>query len=142
MRVYAGLILGTDLAHNWAWKASGIVMRVRQETVPVLKHRKSAMSTELYIAVMAGVVLSLFLMVGEIVFMRKRVARIRTRLVHFYQSGRVPSFLAGIFAIVGFFLLQPVIIGYLVVMALDGVDPNFSISVIRQMRQVLTMVTG
>jgi hypothetical protein len=87
---------------------------------------------------MAGVVLSLFLMVSEIVFMRKRVSGIRTRLMNFYRSGRFLRFFIDLFAISAFFLLQPVVIGYLVVMALDNVHPGFSDSVIRGIRQALT----
>ncbi len=95
------------------------------------------MNIELYVAIMAGVVLSLFLMVSEIVFMRKRVSKIRTRLVNFYQSGRFLRFLIELFAISAFFLLQPVLIAYLVVMALDNVHPGFSDSVIREIWQAL-----
>lgn len=100
------------------------------------------MSTELYIAVMAGMVLAFFLMVSEIVFMRKRVVNIRARLAHFYRSGRWFRFSFGIVAICAFFLVQPVIVGYLVVMALDQVDPHFSISVMRQMRHAFMAVTS
>ena len=44
------------------------------------------MNIELYIAIMAGFVLSFFLMVSEIVFMRKRLVGIRAYLRHLYQS--------------------------------------------------------
>ena len=100
------------------------------------------MNIELYVAVMAGVVLSLFLMVSEIVFMRKRVSKIRVRLMHFYQSGRFLRFFLGLFAIAVFFLIQPVIVGFLVVMALDNLNPHFSDSVIREIRQVLAAMFG
>lgn len=100
------------------------------------------MHIELYVAVMAGVVLSLFLMVSEIVFLRKRVSKIRTRLLYFYQSGRYPRLFIDLFAIAAFFLIQPVIVGFLVVMALDNLNPHFSDSVIREIRQVLTAMFG
>ncbi len=95
------------------------------------------MNIQLYVAIMAGVVLSLFLMVSEIVFLRKRVSRIRSRLTYFYRSGRFLRFFVGIFAISAFFLVQPLIVGFLVVMALDNVHPDFSDSVIRGIRQIL-----
>ena len=95
------------------------------------------MNIELYIAIMAGVVLSLFLMVSEIAFLRKRISGIRTRLKYFYQSGRFIRLFISIFAISVFFLAQPVIVGSLVVMALDNIHPGFSDSVIRGIRHVL-----
>jgi hypothetical protein len=100
------------------------------------------MNIELYVAIMAGVVLSLFLMVSEIVFLRKRVAGIRKRMEYFYQSGKYIKFFLSIFAIAAFFLIQPLIVGALVVMALDNLNPHFSSSVIREIRQVLMSIIG
>ena len=92
------------------------------------------MKIELYIAIMAGVVLSLFLMVSEIVLLRKRFAMIRKRLIHHYLAGRKVRFFLGIFAIAVFFLVQPLIVALLVMAALDDVDPHFSVSVFRQLK--------
>lgn len=100
------------------------------------------MKTELFIAFMAGVILSLFLMVGEIAALRKHASRIRTRLLRFYQSGRTLRFLIEISAIAAFFLVQPVIVALLVIMALDNLNPNFSEYVIQQLRRVLMTITG
>ena len=96
------------------------------------------MNIQLYVAIMAGVVLSLFLMVSEIVFLRKRASKIRNRLTYLYRSGRFLRFFVGMFAISAFFLVQPLIVGFLVVMALDNVHPDFSDSVIRGIQHVFT----
>lgn len=93
------------------------------------------MRTELLLVIMAGVVLSLFLIVSEIAAMRKRVSRIQTRLLHLYQSRRILRFLIEISAIAVFFLVQPVIVAFLVSMALDNLNPDFSGLVAQQLRQ-------
>jgi hypothetical protein len=96
------------------------------------------MKTQLLLVFMAGVVLSLFLIVIEIVAMRKRASRIRTRLMRLYQSGRILRLLIEISAIAAFFIVQPVIVAFLVAMALDNLNPDFSEHVIQQLRQVFS----
>lgn len=100
------------------------------------------MNIELYIAIMAGFVLAFFLMVSEIMLMRKRVVTILTSLKNYYRSGSFIRLSLSLFAILAFILVQPLIVGFLVVMALDKVDPHFSGSVIREIRQGLIGIIG
>ncbi|HEY5993122.1 MAG TPA: hypothetical protein VIU46_00820 [Gallionellaceae bacterium] len=95
------------------------------------------MRTELLLVIMAGVVLSLFLIVGEVAAMRKRVRRVRSHLLGLYQAGSFPRLFLELSAIAIFFLVQPVIIATLVALALDGLNPGFSGMVIEQVRHVL-----
>lgn len=95
------------------------------------------MKTELLMVIMAGVVLSLFLIVSEIAAMRKRAKRMRAHLAELYRSGRFLRLLLELSAIAVFFLVQPVIIGTLAALALDGLNPGFSGMVIEQVRHVL-----
>ena len=95
-----------------------------------------AMKTELLLVVMAGVVLAFFVIVTEIAAMRKRAARIRKRLIHLYQSGSSLRLIIEISAIAVFFVVQPVIIAFLVTMALDKLNPEFSGHVLQELRQV------
>jgi hypothetical protein len=95
------------------------------------------MKIELYIAIMAGFVLSAFVMVSEVVFLRKRFVKIRKRLIHYYLARRYFSFFGGICAMILFFLVQPLIVSYLIMLVLDTVNPHFSTSVFSQVRQVL-----
>jgi hypothetical protein len=94
------------------------------------------MKTQLLLVFMASVVLSLFLIVTEIAAMRKLASRIRARLKRLYQSGRILRLLIEISAIAAFFIVQPVIVAFLVTMALDNLNPNFSEHVIQQLQQV------
>lgn len=94
------------------------------------------MKPELLLAIMAGVVLSLFLLVGEIAAMRKRVSRLRAHLMELYRSGSFLRLMLEMSAIAIFFLVQPVIIGTLVSLALNGVYPGFSDIVFGQVRQI------
>jgi hypothetical protein len=94
------------------------------------------MKTQLLLVFMAGVVLSLFLIVIEIAATRKLASRIRARLKRLYQSGRILRLLIEISAIAAFFIVQPVIVAFLVTMALDNLNPNFSEHVIQQLQQV------
>jgi hypothetical protein len=96
------------------------------------------MKTELLLVFMAGVVLSLFLIVIEIAAMRKSASRIRIRLMRLYQSGRILRLLIEISAIAAFFIVQPVIVAFLVTMALDNLNPDFSEHVIQELRQVFS----
>jgi hypothetical protein len=96
------------------------------------------MKTQLLLVFMAGVVLSLFLIVIEIAATRKLASRIRARLKRLYQSGRILRLLIEISAIAAFFIVQPVIVAFLVTMALDNLNPNFSEHVIQQLRQVFS----
>jgi lipopolysaccharide/colanic/teichoic acid biosynthesis glycosyltransferase len=91
---------------------------------------------------MAGVVLSFFLMVSEILLMRKRVVAILTRLKNYYRSGKFIRLFLSTLAILALILVQPLIVGLLVVIALDKVDPHFSTSVIREIRQGLSGIIG
>ena len=96
------------------------------------------MKTELLLVFMAGVVLALFLIVIEIAVLRRRASRIRARLIRLYQSGRILRLLIEISAIAAFFLVQPVIVAFLVAKVLDNLHPDFSKYVIQELRQVLT----
>ena len=100
------------------------------------------MNIELYIAIMAGFVLAFFLMVSEIMLMRKRVVAILTRLRDYYRSGKYIRLFLSVFAVLALILVQPLIVGLLVVLALDKVDPHFSISVLREIRQGLVGIIG
>jgi hypothetical protein len=95
------------------------------------------MKAELSLAVMAGIVLSLFLIVGEIAALRKHVAKVRRYMWDLYRAGRFLRLLGVMFGISAFFLVQPLIVALLVITALDGLVPGFSGSVIRQLREAL-----
>jgi hypothetical protein len=94
------------------------------------------MKTELLMVIMAGVVLSLFLIVSEIAAMRKRAKRILAHMVSLYQSGRFLRLFLELCAIAVFFLAQPVIIATLTAIALDDLNQGFSDMVIEQVRHV------
>lgn len=100
------------------------------------------MNIELYVAIMAGTVLSFFLMVSEIVLLRKPLLNIRSNLAYLYRSRRFIRFYMEAFLIAVFFLIQPFIVGFLVVMALDNLNPHFSASVLRGLRQGWMAITG
>jgi hypothetical protein len=93
------------------------------------------MKTELLLVIMAGTVLSLFLIVSEIAAMRKRVKNVRTRLLEHWRHGRYLRLLVEVCAIAVFFLIQPVIVAALVALALDDLNPGFSGMVLQQVRQ-------
>lgn len=98
------------------------------------------MKTELLLAVMAGMVLSLFLIVGEIAALRTHVARVRRYMWELLRQGRFVRLLAVLLGIAVFFLVQPFIVAFLVISALDSLVPHFSGSVIQQFREVLTAI--
>ena len=100
------------------------------------------MNIELYIAIMAGFVLAFFLMVSEIMLMRKRVVAVLTRLRDYYRSGKYIRLFLSTLAVLALILVQPLIVGLLVVLALDKVDPHFSTSVLREIRKGLIGIIG
>jgi hypothetical protein len=97
----------------------------------------AGMNTELYIVVMAGVVLSLFLIVGEIAALRKRARRLLAHLRDLYTAGHFLRLVLELCAIAAFFLVQPALIAFLVAMVMDGLNPEFSDHVISQLRELL-----
>lgn len=92
---------------------------------------------EMYITVMAGCVLAFFLMVSEIVALRKQAVKIFTYLQFMLKAGRRVRFVIVICGIAFFFLVQPVIVGVLVVLALNNLNPHFSVTLMQEIMQVL-----
>ncbi len=92
---------------------------------------------ELKVAAMAGLVLSMFLLVGEIVALRKKVARLRERWRQHFREARFARLLAELCAVVMLVLLQPLLIGGLVIMVLHGFNPQFSHNAAQQLQQKL-----
>jgi hypothetical protein len=95
------------------------------------------MKIELYLVIMAGVVLSLFLIVGELAALRKRVRPACARLQALFRARRFVLLALQSSAIAAFFLIQPVIIAVAVALIMDGLNPGFSSEVINQIRAVL-----
>ncbi len=95
------------------------------------------MKTELSMVVMAGVVLSVFLVVAEIAALRKRAKRVQARLKSLYATGAFPRLALELCAIAALLLAQPLLIGLLVALAMDGINPAFSGAVIAQLRALL-----
>ncbi len=87
---------------------------------------------QLYVALMGGVVISLFLIVGELVFLRTKVKAVRLRWHEFYRHGRKIRLALEIMGVSGIFLIQPVITSYVIVHTLDQFTPGFSRDVVDQ----------
>jgi len=100
------------------------------------------MRTELLLAVMAGVVLSLFIIVGEIAALRTRVSKMRRHMWDLYRQGSFLQLLGMAIGIAAFFLVQPFVVALLVVLALDSVAPHFSGSVFHQLHEALATLAG
>ena len=95
-------------------------------------------SEELYVAVMAGFVLAFFLIVGEIAALRKKIQKTYVRFRNLYDEGqRFRLLLEGI-GVVMLILIQPLIIAFLVVYALDQFNSGFSTNAWHQLRHLLT----
>jgi uncharacterized BrkB/YihY/UPF0761 family membrane protein len=91
------------------------------------------MQVELYVAIMGGFVLAFFLSVGEIALLRKRLRRT-------YESGSKARFIVEASAIVAFFLVQPFLIAFLVMLALNQVNPNFMAYALQQLERVTAAI--
>ncbi len=89
---------------------------------------------DLYVAVMAGVVLSLFLGVGEIAALRRPALRVYVRWTKLVRSGRSFRVAAELFGFAALFALQAVVVAVLVAVALGGLNPRFTQDVSRQIR--------
>ena len=87
---------------------------------------------EIYISVMAGCVLGFFLIVGEIALLRKRALAIQSYLGRMRQSGKRAKFIAVVSGIAAFFLIQPVVVGLLVVLAVNNLDPHFAANLLHR----------
>lgn len=92
------------------------------------------MDIELYFTVMAGMVLAFFLMVGELVALRKVGMRLYSRLQHMRSTGRKLRLYAEMGLILLFFLAQPFVVGWLVMGTLDRFNPHFTVNMVRELR--------
>ena len=81
-------------------------------------------------------VLAFFLMVGELVALRKVGMRLYSRLQNLRRSGRKLRFYAETGLVSLFFLVQPFIVGWLVMGALDRFDPHFAVNMVRELRSL------
>jgi len=92
---------------------------------------------EMYISVMAGLVLGFFLMVGEIAALRKQAPKILAHLRLMYQTGKRVRLLVALCGIAVFFLIQPIIVSGLTVLALNNFNPHFSANLMQELKQGL-----
>ncbi|BAP87165.1 putative uncharacterized protein [Burkholderiales bacterium GJ-E10] len=83
---------------------------------------------------MAGVVLSLFLGVSEVVALRKPAFRLYGRWTRLSRSGKTLRVAAELCGIAVVFALQTVIVAILVALALGVLNPRFPHNVSRQIR--------
>ena len=91
---------------------------------------------EMYISVMAGLVIALFLMVGELVALRKQARKIIAHLQYLIRTRRRFTLLAVICGIAVFFFIQPFIVAGFVVYALNSFNPHFSINLVQELKQL------
>ncbi|WP_297484219.1 hypothetical protein [Ferrovum sp.] len=91
---------------------------------------------ELYISLLGGTVISLFLIVGQVVALRSRVAAVRKRWANFHRHKNWFPLILEILGVSGFFLVQPFLIGYLIVLSLDGFTPVFSTHLIQEFHRI------
>ena len=92
---------------------------------------------EMYISIMAGLVLAFFLMVGEIAALRKQAPKILAYLRLMHQTGKRVRLIVAICGIAIFFLIQPIIVAVLAVLALNSFNPNFSVNLMQELKQGL-----
>ena len=100
------------------------------------------MDIELYFTVMAGMVLAFFLMVSEVVALRKAGAKFHLRVKRLQESGRRARAYAEMSLVALFFLVQPFIVAYLVVGVLEGFHHHFTDRLIREFRQSLREIVA
>jgi ABC-type uncharacterized transport system fused permease/ATPase subunit len=105
-----------------------------------LKLSVTAIPIEMYISIMAGFVIAFFLMVGEIVVLRKQAAKVLAHLQLLYITGRKIRFVVVMCGIVVCFLIQPVIVAVLVALALNNLNPHFSVYLLQEIKQVLSVI--
>ncbi|WP_297463108.1 hypothetical protein [Ferrovum sp.] len=90
---------------------------------------------QLYVALMGGVVISIFLIVGELVFLRTKVKAVRLRWKELSRQGRRIRLALEVMGVSGIFLVQPFITGYVIVRTLDQFTPGFSRDVVDEFHQ-------
>ncbi len=95
------------------------------------------MKMELYFTVMAGMVLAFFLMVSEVVALRKVGAKFHLRVKNLLGTGRRGRAWAEMSLVALFFLVQPFIVAYLVVGVLEGFHHHFTDHLLKEFRQSL-----
>ena len=91
----------------------------------------------MYISVMAGFVISFFLMVGEVVALRRQASKIFAHLKLLRQTRRRIRLVFVLLGIAVLFLIQPVIVAAFVVLVLNNFNPHFYVYLLQEFKQML-----
>ena len=94
-------------------------------------------SIELKMAIITGFIGGLIMVLAETVAMHQKLAQYRVHLRGLYQSNRYVRLSAEIGSIAIVVLIQPVIVVWLVLSALDNFTPQFSKHVMAELHQGL-----
>ena len=90
---------------------------------------------ELRVSLLAGFMGGALLVLAEAVALHRQVSKYRDHLRELYRSGRFLRLLSEIFGIIFAALIQPVIVSWMLLLAMDNFTPEFSQHAVQQLKQ-------
>lgn len=90
---------------------------------------------ELRVSLLAGFMAGALLVLGEAIALHRQMSKYRGHLRDLYRKGRFLRLLSEIFGILCAALIQPVIMSWLMLVAMDNFNPKFSQHAVQQLKQ-------
>lgn len=90
---------------------------------------------ELRVSLLAGFMAGALLVLFEAIAMHRKIGRYRDHLRELYRKGRFLRLLSELFGLMFAALIQPVIMSWLLLLAMDNFNPKFSQHAVQQLKQ-------
>ena len=94
-------------------------------------------SIELRVSLLAGFMGGTLLVLFEVIALHRKVSTYRSHLRELYRKGQFLRLLSEIFGLAFAALVQPVIVSWLLLVAMDGFNPMFSQRAIQELKLVI-----
>lgn len=92
---------------------------------------------ELRVCLLAGFMGGALLVLAEGVAMHRKVSKYRDHLRELYRTGRFLRLLTELFGILFAALIQPVLVSWMLLLAMDNFTPRFSQHAIQELKQTI-----
>lgn len=92
---------------------------------------------ELRVSLLAGFMAGALLVLAEGVAMHRKVGKYRDHLRELYRTGRFMRLLSELFGVAFAALIQPVLMSWLLLLAMDNFTPRFSQHAVQQLKQTI-----
>ena len=94
-------------------------------------------SIELRVSLLAGFMGGALLVLFEAIAMHRQISKYRDHLRELYRKGKFLRIMSEVFGLLFGALIQPVIVSWLLLVAMDNFTPRFSQHAVQELKQVI-----